>query len=328
VFLDGNAFPNLTLDGQYFVVAGNYFTNTLNNFVYSPTYNTIVSGNYTSIDQGITWIKNDQFNSPTYNIVSNDKIFKIISSDGEIKTYTSTDGLAWKYEGVSNVNFTIDPHLQEVFWSQEKGYFIAQGKYISRDGINWTLVGNQEVNVTLYADTLGMFMGYTGDVVNDFTHGQNYYSYDGYMWNLTNESDLYLMAWSSPLKIFVGVKELSNGFCGFFVSTDGINWEQTFTTTLYGRYPRGIAWSTELEKFFVYDPGNYYSSNPVQYYDQIAESSDGYNWVSKQLTTTSQSNSIFQQQFYWISGLNRFVIIHDELVSVRVLFSQKAIEQF
>ena len=337
IFLSQSAFPYLTLDGQYFVPGGNYFVPyNFTNIVYSPTSGVIVVGNYTSTDQGATWTL-DKLIDPvdydrgttSYNVLSNDLFFKFMSYYNSsfvlnVRTYTSFDGLDWTYEGENDFELFGIP-----FWCQSRGYFIANGKYLSKDGVNWTLLGNQNMVVTAYSETLGLFTGYDSNDQYQQFNGQNYYSYDGYNWTLADESGINPISWSSSLKLFAGVKfmyysyEENRPFFGIFVSSNGINWELSYLFS--DATPRGVTWSPELEKFFVYLPGK--SNDPSYFYDKFIESSDGYNWSTVQLSTTSNPN-YWKDTFAWVSGLDRFVLSHDELVSIRVLFSTKAIKQF
>ena len=340
LFLSQQAFPYLTLDGKYSVPSsdGTYFSvNNFTNIVYSPTSDVMVVGNYTSTDQGVTWyIKkiidpvDYDFGTVSYNVLSNDRFFKFMTyyssldSVFKVGTYTSFDGLEWTYEGerISTFNFFGTP-----FWCQQKGYFIINGKYVSRDGVNLSLLGTQDMIVTAYSETIGLFTGY--DTEQQW-FGQNYYSYDGYTWNLANESGINPVVWSSSLKLFMGVKYLYYSyeenivFYGIFVSSDGINWQLSYTIT-NNMAPRGVTWSPELKKFFVYLPGN--PNNPLHFYDELIESSDGYKWSIVQINTVS--NPSYQKDtFDWISGLDRFILSHNEVISIRVLFSPKAIKQF
>jgi hypothetical protein len=337
IFLNQNALPYLTLDGQYFVPGGNYFVPyNFTNIVYSPTSGVIVVGNYTSTDQGVTWTL-DKIIDPvdydrgttSYNVLSNDRFFKFMSYYNssmviKVRTYTSFDGLDWTYEGENDFELFGIP-----FWCQARGYFIANGKYLSKDGVNWTLLGNQNTVVTAYSETLGLFTGYDSNDQYQQFNGQNYYSYDGYNWTLADESGINPISWSSSLKLFAGVKfmyysyEENKPFFGIFVSSNGINWELSYLFS--DATPRGVTWSPELEKFFIYLPGK--SNDPSYFYDKFIESSDGYNWSTVQLNTTSNP-SYWKDTFAWVSGLDRFVLSHDELVSIRVLFSTKAIKQF
>ena len=337
IFLSQSAFPYLTLDGQYFVPGGNYFVPyNFTNIVYSPTSGVIVVGNYTSTDQGTTWTL-DKLIDPvdydrgttSYNVLSNDMFFKFMSYYNssmviKVRTYTSFDGLDWTYEGENDFELFGIP-----FWCQSRGYFIANGKYLSKDGVNWTLLGNQNMVVTAYSETLGLFTGYDSNDQYQQFNGQNYYSYDGYSWTLADESGINPISWSSSLELFAGVKfmyysyEENKPFFGIFVSSNGINWELSYLFS--DATPRGVTWSPELEKFFVYLPGK--SNDPSYFYDKFIESSDGYNWSTVQLSTTSNPN-YWKDTFAWVSGLDRFVLSHDELVSIRVLFSTKAIRQF
>jgi hypothetical protein len=319
-----NQTPQLTLEGRYFITNGHNFKYAILDFAWSTELKALVvmSGTnnvtspvyiYTSFDEGITWEEKLLFDEFTtyYNIHvvwsrELGSFFIYVSlSYTSLTILTSTDGMNWtttiKPLAIYGFEFT------KPFWCKKKGIF-TNGRLLSRDGINWYEGGEYTSrSVVVYSEKLDIF-------VSSYLYpaGTCGYSYDGSHWtnlpyNLTS------IAWSPSLGLFIAVNGTNTLL---YVSTDGINWNELFNL---GRFGYWVTWSEELQKFYLLF--SYPFASPKF---TLQESSDGYTWT---MTLTPKINTgDYTYNFFWISGLDRFVIQSFQNFK-GLTFSTKAIQE-
>jgi hypothetical protein len=327
-----NKTPQLTLEGRYFITNGHNFKYAILDFAWSTELKALVvmSGTknvtspvyiYTSTDEGITWEEKLLFDEfTTYyniNVVWSRELgsfFIYVSvSYTSLTILTSTDGLNW--------TTTIKPlamygfEFTKPFWCKKKGIF-TNGRLLSRDGINWYEGGEYTTrSVVAYSEKLDIFIS-----SYHYPSGTCGYSYDGSHW--TN-IPYYLtsIAWSPSLGLFVAVGQTIDGptIFTFYASSDGINWNEILSPyDMGGKF--WVTWSEELQKFYLLFANPFTTPKFT-----LQESSDGYTWT---MTPTPKINTgDYTYDFFWISGLDRFVVQSNENFK-GLTFSSKTIKQF
>ena len=331
-----NQTPQLTLEGRYFITNGHNFKYAILDFAWSTETNTMVvmSGTknvttpvyiYTSVDEGITWEEKllfaEFYNYHNTSVVwsrelGNFFIYAAVSFTS-LTILTSTDGLNWtttiKPLSMQGYEFT------KPFWCKQKGIF-TNGRLLSRDGINWYEGGEYTTrSVVAYSEKLDIFVSSYLD-----SGGTCGYSYDGSHW--TN-LPYYLtsIAWSPSLGLFVAIehKTETQTIVSLYASSDGVNWTKLSTLYTFGGQFGGliywVTWSEELQKFYLLFAYPFVSPKFT-----LQESSDGYTWT---MTPTPKINTgDYTYNFFWISGLDRFVIQSNENLK-GLTFSTKAIQE-
>ena len=280
---------------------------------------------YTSFDEGNTWEEKLLFDEFTtyYNIhvvwsreLGNFFIYVSVSYTS-LTILTSTDGLNW--------TTTIKPlamygfEFTKPFWCKKRGVF-TNGRLLSRDGINWYEGGEYTTrSVVAYSEKLDIF-------ISSYLYpaGACGYSYDGSHW--TN-IPYYLtsIAWSPSLGLFVAVGQTIDGptIFSLYVSTNGTSWNNISTLFIPGNQLGSstywVTWSEELQKFYLLFAYPFVSPKFT-----LQESSDGYTWT---MTPTPKINTgDYTYNFFWISGLDRFVLQSNENLK-GLTFSTKAIQE-
>lgn len=162
----------------------------------------------------------------------------LVGDDGGI--WTSTNGTTWTARTAAG-GYSGD--FKCATWSPELSLFVIGGSnaelQTSPDGVTWTSrSGTFEswVRAATWSPELGLFAA----VSDDGIAGRIHTSTDGITWTQrlsTTNGASDAVHWSSNLKRFIAdANQNSNEHRGFYISSDGINWElQTrVMSTVYG----------------------------------------------------------------------------------------------
>jgi hypothetical protein len=200
------------------------------------------------------------------------------------KSMYSSDGLDW------NINGTTDDRWDDITVSNEQKIILAisQTNFLgSIDGVYWVQLQSP------YPAYNGIWSSQLGLFVTSFGFNNNiYYSNDAVTWNSTFiPGNIQSLTWSPELGIMIGNDTgsiLSPEASNIWYSYDGVSWALgTWSNDQPNTEGFNITWSPELGIF-----------------SGVAYSSDGINWTSGSVGTTSDSSFTS-----WSPELGLFVLL-------------------
>jgi hypothetical protein len=200
------------------------------------------------------------------------------------KSMYSSDGLDW------NINGTTDDRWDDITVSNEQKIILAisQTNFLgSIDGVYWVQLQSP------YPAYNGIWSSQLGLFVTSFGFNNNiYYSNDAVTWNSTFiPGNIQRLTWSPELGIMIGNDTgsiLSPEASNIWYSYDGVSWALgTWSNDQPNTKGFNITWSPELGIF-----------------SGVAYSSDGINWTSGSVGTTSDSS-----HSCWSPELGLFVLL-------------------
>ena len=270
--------PSYITDGTNFLTSSNVLQNNPVDIVYSKELGLFAATTGKSVctsKDGYTWV--EKFIGSVQSILWSSELGILIAYTPGVATYTSNDGINWILSTVIPSVVTSGYPLYKNYivgglytWSKELGIF-AVGNSISKDGINWQMIGSVYNNIT-WCSGLKMFCGSTAQYNCTIN-----YSYDGIIWN-TGQGFEYVSCIATNGTFFVG---LFGNY--FYKSINGTTWDQTPFSIGSGNNPfaaASIVWAQEIGLFVAIFNGN-----------SVAQSSDGYNWTIIQTLKTVKNDT-------------------------------------
>ena len=232
---------------------------------------------------------NNQWSSICYSTELN--LLVAVSTDGEYRVMTSSDGIVWEPQTVPLNNWT------SVCWSSDLDLFVAVASsgtnnrvITSNDGINWisrtTPVDNNWSSIC-WSPELILFVA----VSNSGTNNRVMTSPDGINWTSRTtpiDNNWTSVCWSPELTLFVAVANSGNNN-RVMTSSNGINW--IIRTTPVDNNWISVCWSYYYNTFIaISNTGNN---------NRIMKSLDGINWTLNNVNykpnviTTTSFKSIY-----------------------------------
>lgn len=208
------------------------------------------------------------------------------------RVMTSTDGVTW----TSRVS-AADEEWYSICWSGSVGLFVATAingvadtVMTSPDGINWTaravpaLALGEAWYRVIWAEELGLFVAGAGSGGNN----RIMTSPDGINWTLQtipNAIRIRGLAWSPLLGILVAVADSGATGTRIIYSSDAVTWNNAVAPAGVSSNWKDIAWSDELQCFFVVRSGGAITSHLF--------STDGINFIEENAGTTLSDRVIY-----------------------------------